>query len=132
MRALLVIGVLGVAGFLSSVPAAAAPLDGSAPILCALSEVHSCSREGGCERAPLEPGDVFWRVNVQQRVVGTLDGRRTSPIATVQREDGRLLLQGMQNARVWGLVLDEQTGQFWVTVTEWDGALAFTGTCAAL
>jgi len=76
-------------------------------------------------------GDTFWRVNVQQRVVSTLDGRRTSPIGNVQRDNGLLLAQGMQNARVWGLVLDEQTGLLSVTITDADGAMVFSGACTA-
>ena len=116
---------------LAPVPALAASLDGSVPMLCALTEARDCVSRGGCERNQLPQGDTFWRINVQQRVVSTVDGRRTSPIGNVQRENGLLLAQGMQNARVWGFVLDEQTGSLSVTVTDADGALVVSGTCTA-
>lgn len=121
--------VLGLA--LAPPPASAAPLDGSVPILCAVTEVHDCVANGGCERNPLLPVDTFWKVNLRERLVSNLDGRRTSPIGNVQRENGLLLLQGVQNARVWGFVVDEQTGALSVTITDADGALVASGACTA-
>src|SRR5512137_1841128 len=85
---------------LAPAPAPAAPLDGSVPMLCAVTEAHDCVAKGGCEWNPVSQGDTFWRVNLQQQVVSSLDGARTSPIGNVQRENGLLLLQGVQNARV--------------------------------
>lgn len=116
---------------LAPAPAPAAPLDGSVPILCAVTEAHDCVAKGGCEWNPVSQGDTFWRVNLQQQVVSSLDGARTSPIGKVQRENGLLLLQGVQNARVWGLVVDEQTGSLSVTITDADGALVASGACTA-
>ena len=132
MRALLVIGALVGLGILpSAVPAA--PLDGSAPMLCALTSVVECSRRGDCERSTAEDAAVppFVRINVQQRLLSSVDGGRTSPIASVQRANGRLMMQGMQNARVWGAVIDEQTGQMSATVGEDDGAIVISGVCIA-
>jgi hypothetical protein len=37
----------------------------------------------------------------------------------------------MQNERVWGAVIEEQTGQMTATVGEHDGALVMSGTCIA-
>jgi len=132
MRTVVVISVLiGVA----MVPAAilAAPMDGSAPMLCALSSVTECSRQGDCERVLPEVAEVptFVRVNVPQKVLSTIDGSRTSPITTVERANGRLMLQGMQNNRVWGLVINEESGRFSATMGEDDGALLLSGACIA-
>lgn len=109
----------------------AAALDGSAPMLCALTSVMECSARGECERRTAGDADVppFIRVNVQQSLLSSLDGRRTSPIITVQRANGRLMLQGAQNGRVWGAVIDQQTGQMSASVTEHDGAFVLTGAC---
>ena len=135
MRTLFVMVVIGGLAGLGMLPAAvvAAPLDGSAPMLCALSSVVECSRGGDCERSTVEDAQVppFVRINVQQRVIGTVDGARTSPIATVQRANGRLMIQGAQNERVWGAVVNEETGRMTATVGEDDGALFISGTCIA-
>ena len=111
----------------------AAPMDGSMPILCALSSVVECARGGSCDRSSAEDAQVppFLRINVQQRLLSTPDGGRTSPIAAVQRANGRLMLQGMQNERVWGAVVNEETGQMSATVGEDDGAIIISGSCIA-
>ena len=138
MRALLSKGAVRVIGTLVGLgvlPLAvpAAPLDGSAPMLCAFSSVMECSRRGDCERSTAEDVGMppFVRVNVQQRLLSSLDGGRTSPITGLQRANGRLMIQGMQNERVWGAVIDEQTGQMSATAGEADGAIVISGTCIA-
>ena len=105
MRALS--GVIGALIGLAMLPATvpAAPMDGSAP--------------------------PFVRVNVPQRVLSSVDGARTSPITAVQRTNGYLMIQGMQNERVWGAVIEERTGQMTATVGEHDGAIVMSGMCIA-
>jgi hypothetical protein len=130
MRRLIAIGILaGSAVLPSAVPAA--PLDGSAPMLCALSSVMECGRKGDCERSSSEEAGIpaFIRVNVPQRLLSSLDGARTSPIVNVQRSNGQLMIQGMQNERVWGAVIDEESGRMSATAGEADGAFVLIGTC---
>ena len=89
-----------------------------------------CPNGGQCERRT--PGDdvpVFWRVNVPQRLLSSLDGTRSSPIANVQREEGRLMVQGMQGGKVWGIAIDEGSGQMAATVGEADGGTVLAGAC---
>ncbi len=135
MRAFFAIVVIGILVSLGMPPAAvvAAPMDGSTPILCALSSVVECARGGSCDRSTTEDAQVppFVRINVPQRLLSTVDGARTSPIAGVQRANGRLMLQGMQNERVWGAVVNEETGQMSATVGEDDGAIVISGACIA-
>lgn len=131
MRAFLASGaIVGMA--LSPWAAFAAPLDGSAPMLCAIHQVLDCETDN-CERTTAEEAQVppFVRIDVQRRVLSSVDGARTSPIAQTHRTNGRLMLQGMQNQRVWGAVINEQTGRMWATVGEDDGAIALSGTCIA-
>ena len=133
MRTIVVI--IGALVGVAMLPAAilAAPLDGSAPMLCALSSVVECSGRGTCEESSAEDAEVppFVRVNVSQRTLSTVDGARSSPIAAFQRANGRLMLQGTQNDRVWGIVISEQTGRMWATVGEDDGAIVLSGACIA-
>jgi hypothetical protein len=134
MRTCFVIVAIGVLVGPGLAPAVvAAPLDGSVPLLCALNSVAECSRLGDCERIRAEDARLppFVRVNVQQRLLSSIDGARTSPISAVQRSNGRLMLQGMQNERVWSAVIDEQTGSMSSTVAEDDGALVISGACIA-
>ena len=102
-------------------------------MLCALNSVVECARRGDCERSTQEDTQVppFVRVDVGKRLLSTVDGGRTSPIASVERANGRLMVQGVQNDRVWGAVINEQTGQMLATVGEDDGAIVISGTCIA-
>ena len=135
MRRLFVIFVIGILAGPGMLPAAtdAAPMDGSTPLLCALSSVVECARGGSCDRSSTDEAQVppFVRIDVQQKMLSSVDGARTSPITAVQSVNGRLMLQGMQNERVWGAVVNEQTGQMSATIGEDDGAIFISGACLA-
>ena len=131
MRALLASCVL-VGMALAPSAGVAAPLDGSAPMLCAVHQVMDCEA-ANCESTSVEEAQIppFVRIDIQRRLLSSVDGARTSPIAQTNRTNGRLMLQGMQNQRVWGAVINEQTGRMWATVGEDDGAIVLSGTCIA-
>ena len=130
MRSILMVGALVGLGLAS--PALAAPaFDGSAPLICAVTSMFDCTREPGCERDVPDEGDELWRVNVEKRVVSNLDGSRGSPISTVEHKDGQLLLQGMQNGWAWSLALHEETGRMSAGITDTDGVIVLSGSCAA-
>ena len=131
MRALLVSGAIVGMAFAPSA-AVAAPLDGSAPMLCAVHQVMDCEADN-CERTSAEEAQVppFVRIDIQKRFLSSVDGARTSPITQTNRTNGRLMLQGMQNQRVWGIVINEQSGRMWATLGEDDGAIVLSGACIA-
>jgi len=135
MRALVMMSGIGVLASLGIAPwpAAAAPMDGSVPMLCAVNSVVECSKLGDCERVTAEDASVppFVRINVPQRVLSSVDGTRTSPIVSIQRTNGRLMLQGAQNQRIWGAVINEETGRMSATIGEDDGAIVLSGACIA-
>ena len=129
MRSL--IGIIALVGLGCCAPAVAAPLDGSAPMLCSLGTIMECTPKGDCERNVPDGVNVpsFIKVNVAGKILSTIDGSRTSPVNTVMRENGSLMLQGMQNARAWGIAINETTGQMAATITESDGAIVIAGAC---
>jgi hypothetical protein len=131
MRALRVIVALATLGLFPAPAVPAASLDGSKPVLCALSSVVECSRRGDCQRTNAEDAHVppFVVFNFPQRVLSSVDGARTSPFTTVSRANGRMMIQGVQNERVWGAVINEETGQMSATVGEDDGAIVISGAC---
>jgi len=134
MRILVVVGVLALACLpLLPVPVAAAPLDGSTPILCAIHSVTECGGRGDCERGDPSQEEIpaFVQINLPKKMLSSVDGARTSPITSSSRSNGRLMIQGMQNERVWGAVLDEETGRMSATVSEAGGAIVLTGACLA-
>ena len=116
------------------IPAQAA-LDGSTPMLCAVSTVMECDAEGKCVRITPEVHPdfpSFIRVDVPQRTItaGRQDGRK-SEIKAVTRLDGRLILHGGENARGWAATVAEDTGRMTAGIVT--DAFAFTlfGACTA-
>jgi len=132
MRGLLISGAAIVFGILLDA-GVAAPMDGSVPMLCAANSVIECTRKGDCQRSSPEEAEVpgFIRVDLGKKILSSVDGSRTSPITANQRNNGKLMIQGMQNERVWGAVIEEQTGMMTATIGEDDGAIVIVGTCIA-
>ena len=114
--------------------AARAAMDGSTPMLCAISTVMECDIEGKCVRiTPDVHPDFpsFLRVNVPQKTItaGTGQDARKSEIKAVSRVDGRLVLTGGENGRGWAATVAEDTGRMSAGIVT--DAFAFTlfGAC---
>src|SRR3982751_939860 len=90
-------------------------LDGSAPLLCAITTIMECDGSGQCQRhtAAQHPDfPAFLRVNVGERLItdGQKIGGKTK-IKSASRLDGRLILHGGENGRGWSAAIAEDTGR---------------------
>jgi hypothetical protein len=122
------------AAALLPVVAAAGPLDGSVPIVCASTEIRECDAAGECARRTAEQIDlpVLLRVDVGRKLLSSLNAvERSAPIHAVQREDGRLVLHGGQGGRGWTAVIVEATGRLSATVIDDVAGFIIFGACAA-
>lgn len=130
-RTVLGIGLVMLTLALTS-PAAAANLDGSTPMLCAVNTIMECDTSGKCERhSPALHPDFppFLRVNVPQRLITTgHDGRKTE-IKAATRLDGRLILHGGENGRGWAATIMEQSGRMSAGVVADDFIFTIFGHC---
>jgi hypothetical protein len=111
----------------------AAPLDGSVPIVCAGTEILECNASGTCPRRSAEEINlpVLLRVDVEHRVLSSLDRARTAPIHAVERKDGRLVLHGGQEGRGWTAVIVEASGKLSATVVDDEAGFVIFGACGA-
>jgi hypothetical protein len=127
MGMLMVLAAAGAAG-----PAAAAPFDGSAPMLCAAMTVMDCDPKGECSRRMPEEVNLpaFVRVDVPGRTLASPDGSRTAEVKSVTRLDGSLILQGAQNGRGWTVAIVEESGKMSAGVADGEDAFAIYGACA--
>ena len=114
--------------------ARSAELDGSVPILCAMIAATECDRWGVCD--PVDPAGAglppFVRVNVGQKVVEATDGSgRKTPINSfaVAKDQQRLLLQGDEQGRLWGMVIGQRSGELTASILDHDGGFIVSGTC---
>ena len=91
-----------------------------------------------------EDGDCYelhpWEANVPQFVVidtkkKTLsttkasDENRSTPIRTLQRQDGKIFLQGIEAGRAFSYVIDECTGLVTVAVSRDGLSVSVFGAC---
>jgi hypothetical protein len=96
--------------------AAAGDFDGSKKLLCAPSDIYECAPASDCQRITPEMANIprFIQVNVKKkRLSGTVGGgdKVTTGIQNVEKKDGKLTLQGAENARAWSVVIDQETGR---------------------
>ena len=116
-------------------PVAAANLDGSKPLLCAVNTVMECDGSGQCLRLTADKHPdfpSFLRVNVAERTITDGDGGsepRTTAIKAVTRLDGRLILHGGENGRGWAATIAESSGRMSAGVVGDEFAFTLFGAC---
>ena len=111
--------------------AAAGPYDGSRPLLCAVTAIMECAASGQCERhiAEDETAPAIIKVDVAGQTV-TTGTSRTSPLRSVTRLAGQLILQGGENGRGWSVTIDENTGRMAVAIVDNDYIFSLFGACS--
>jgi hypothetical protein len=110
---------------------AAGKYDGSVPLHCVPTAVTECGAEGECRQGKPESINLphVLRVDVKALKVHSEDTGRESPIKTVERLDGKMVLQGTQGERGWTLMVSEKTGKMSGTITaDGEGFIVF-GVC---
>src|SRR2546430_526939 len=105
------------AGATEKKPAASAtkPVDGSAPMQCAIQTVMVCDDPSICVRGSAQTVNLppVVKVDVAERLISGAATGRTVRITSVSRGSGRLLLQGEEvgmNGFAWDMVIVEASG----------------------
>ncbi len=129
--------LLASALLLASAPALADDLTGAERLLCATRVVMACWTDGECESVP--PTDIrvpqFVELDLKHKRMATTKASgedRATDIVNLQRDAGKLVLQGYQNGRAFSLVIDEKTGQASVAVALSDLSVALFAACTPL
>ena len=120
----------------------AADFDGSKPLVCTVITVNECLEGEGCKA--VAPEDVnlprhLWvdaaKKSIQDRKSG--EGRK-SPIESVKRVDGKLILQGAEEGRAevrdgfgWTIAIMEDSGQMVMTASGDMVAISAFGACTS-
>lgn len=123
-----------VAAFWFLAPARADDVTGKDPILCAVVEVNFCTTVDSCEQGP----PWYWNVpdfleidfgGKEIRTTAASGQNRRTPIRSLTREEGGIVLQGLENGRAFSLFVTEKTGELTFSVAApGQGGVAF-GTC---
>jgi hypothetical protein len=129
--------ILALGGVTLAAPAApasaAGKYDGSKPMLCAVTTVSECTKDGACERSGPQEGNNlpgFVRVDVKAKLLSDNDGAgRKTEIKSSAIVDDQLMLQGSENGKAWNIVISSDSGVFGSSVVENDGLFAIFGRC---
>jgi hypothetical protein len=105
-------------------------------LLCATGQIVICVEEDECY--PVLPSDVgvpdFVIVDVKGKVLSTTkasEENRTTAIASVNRKDGLVYLQGIDLGRVFSVVIDEATGRMTASVARDGATVSVFGACTS-
>lgn len=126
--------VLAATGLFVAGSAAADDLTGVDRFLCATAEVILCVEDGECFTIPPAEVDVpeFVIVDLDGKMLSTTEAsglNRTTAIATANRTDGFIYLQGIDSGRAFSFVINEVTGHITAAVSRDGAAVAVFGAC---
>jgi hypothetical protein len=120
----------------SAAAAAAAGLDGGAPITCETSVTFDCAPDGDCIKDSPEAIDLprLIRLDFAAKKAFTKSAsgdERTADIASQQVDQDRLILQGVQSGAAWSLAVSQKTGVMSLSISGDEAAIVAFGTCEA-
>ncbi|MBW2452135.1 MAG: hypothetical protein JRF07_07280 [Deltaproteobacteria bacterium] len=119
----------------------AAEFDGSAPLLCSIIDVVECSPGGECLRSDASGVNLpyFVKIDLSDQVIRVPQGHgdsRTTPIREVTHLDGKLILQGAeeaseteQDAVGWTMSIDEDDGRMIFSASRDQVGFVIFGAC---
>ena len=99
----------------AAMPVAADDLTGADRFLCAPGEVTVCAMDGECTSGPPWEFNVpdFIEVDLEAGLLKTTEAseeNRQTPITRIIREDGLIVLQGLEMGRAFSFNIEEASG----------------------
>jgi hypothetical protein len=118
-------------------PVQADDVSGKDRMLCSMVEVNFCAPGVPCDQGPPWIWNVpdFIEIDLidkELRTTKASNQNRKTPIRSIDRENGDLILGGAEMGRSFVFSIREETGALTVTVAAWgEGGVGF-GTCTPL
>lgn len=133
-----IVWTLALAGSLAGAGAAAADdLTGAERLLCVTIEVTACAGDHLC--SPVDPEELnvprFLEVDLAGRLLATTAAsgeNRQTRIEHLRREDGLIVLQGVEQARAFSILIAEASGDLTASVARADLGVVVFGACTPL
>jgi hypothetical protein len=111
-------------------------LAGANRLLCSVVTVGRCDADGCMDETPdgaLIPQFVI--VDLGAKLLSTTPAsgqNRSTPIESLRREGGLIVLQGLENGRAFSFVISEKTGNASVAIAREELVLAVSAACTPL
>ena len=112
-------------------------IDGTAPLICATNEAYDCGPNIDCATNTPETVDLprFIRLDFAGKRAFTKrqsGEERMAPIASQTVDSGMLILQGIQNAHAWSLLISQATGSMSLSISGDEVGFVVFGSCTTL
>jgi len=132
MKTTALIGLTAV--LLVSGAAAAEDITGADKILCAGIQATYCDTSGACEVGMPWQWNMpeFVEIDFAAKIVSTTaaaERPRQTPIRTLERGNGEIYLQGVENARAFSFVIDEASGVASIAIAADGLTISVFGAC---
>ena len=126
--------ILAVGVSLLFTPLMADDVTGKSELLCSAAQATRCFADGDCKTGPPWKWDIpmFIEIDLDGKKLSTTAAsgeNRSTPIRSVEREDGLIFLQGIEGGRAFSFVITEETGFLSVGVATEGMAVAAFGGC---
>ena len=119
---------------LASAASIADDVSNSNRLLCSTSQLVVCFESGEC--ITMQPWEIgvpqFVVIDTKKKLISTTKAsgeNRSTPVRTLQREDGTIFLQGVEAGRAFSFSIDEQTGLLTVAVSRDGLTVSVFGAC---
>lgn len=120
-----------------ALPVAADDLAGTSHFLCAAIQAHRCSTDGQCTSAPPWAWNMpeFLEVDLVAKKIHTTAAsgeNRETPIRSLLRDEGLIVLQGFELGRAFSVLINEATGDASLAVARENLTVSVFGSCTPL
>ncbi len=144
MNNMILLGVIGISIFISSLTVWADDFDGSRPLLFSVISAMECTPDNGCRSVTIESADLprFLKIDINKKTIGPVSESNTGPgsvIERMERVDGKLILQGAEDGYEsvrdglgWTIAISEGTGKVVMTASGDQVAFVVFGICLPL
>jgi hypothetical protein len=108
--------------------------DGTKSLICAVLEDFDCIPGDECLSGTAENMNIpqFLKIDFEEKVITGKrgDGKvRSTIVRNLERVDGKMILQGIQNGKAWSMVITEATGKMTVTAADDQVGFVVFGAC---
>lgn len=126
--------VTGFVAMLSAGGALADNLDGVDKMICAAAQVQICIESDACYAASAEELGIpnFVIIDTKKKTISTTkasEENRSTTFSTVSKDDGLILLQGIEGGRAFSFVIEEAGGHMTVSVARDGISVNVFGAC---
>jgi hypothetical protein len=135
MRPMILIGAS--LALVATAPVFADDITGADQLLCASVRATECFADGNCYPGSPRSWDAprFVRVDFEEKMLRTTKASgedRSTPMKHIEREGGRIFIQGVEDGRAFSIILDQDTGTTSTAIALEGHVLAIFGNCTPI